>query len=92
MCLDHPGAIAVIEPLDYEAAREFVLTVTATDGGSPPLSNTAVLRFNVTDANDNPPVFTQSAYTASVREDAETHHNIVQVRACAITYCHLHCP
>ena len=71
--------MAIIQPLDYESAREFVLTVTATDGGTPPLSNTAVVRFNVTDANDNPPIFTQPSYTASVREDAQTQHNIVQV-------------
>ena len=72
--------MAVIQPLDYEAAREYVLTVVATDGGTPPLSSTAVVRFNVTDANDNAPIFTQSSYQASVREDAQPQHNVIQVR------------
>ncbi|XP_074068875.1 protocadherin gamma-B7-like isoform X23 [Macrotis lagotis] len=45
------------------------LVLTATDGGNPPLSGTAQIRINVTDANDNPPVFSQSLYRASLREN-----------------------
>ena len=69
----------MIQPLDYEAVKEYVLTVQATDGGTPSLSNTAVVRFNITDTNDNPPIFSEPTHSASVREDAQVQHNIVQV-------------
>ena len=75
------GAITIINSLDYEIAREYFLTVQASDGGTPTLSNTAIIKINVTDANDNPPHFGQSSYTAQVREDASLSHNIVQVQA-----------
>ena len=69
----------VVQPLDYESTREYVLTVMATDGGSPPLSNTAIIRINVTDANDNFPAFAQKVYNAAVPEDAQFGESVIQV-------------
>ena len=74
------GDIFVIEPLDYEASHEYYLTVEATDGGSPPLSDMAAVNVNVTDVNDNSPVFSQSTYTAVVGEDAEPGKTVLMVR------------
>ena len=71
--------MAVIDPLDFESAREYFLSILATDGGTPPLSNTAIVKVNVTDANDNAPVFGMTVYHAEVLEDAEVGHNILQV-------------
>ncbi|NXO03967.1 PCDGE protein, partial [Rhinopomastus cyanomelas] len=56
--------------LDRESEQSLRLVLTAVDGGEPPRSGTAQLYINVTDANDNPPVFTQERYRVSVREDA----------------------
>ncbi|NWW58228.1 PCDGE protein, partial [Ifrita kowaldi] len=56
--------------LDRETEQSLHLVLTALDGGDPPRSGTAQLWINVTDANDNPPVFTQDRYRASLREDA----------------------
>lgn len=61
----------MIAPLDYEISREFSLTVEATDGETASLSDRAVVSINVTDVNDNSPVFSQSAYAAMVSEDIE---------------------
>lgn len=61
----------MITPLDYELSREFSLTVEATDGETPSLSDRAIVSINVTDINDNSPVFSQSVYTAVVSEDIE---------------------
>lgn len=61
----------MIAPLDYEASREFSLTVEATDGETPSLSDRAVVSINVTDVNDNSPVFSQTVYAAVVSEDIE---------------------
>ncbi len=72
--------LGIINPLDYESAREYFLSILATDGGTPPLSNTAIVKVNVTDANDNAPVFGMTVYHAEVPEDANIGHNVVQVR------------
>ncbi|XP_035385759.1 protocadherin Fat 1a isoform X3 [Electrophorus electricus] len=77
----HTGGIFVIEPLDYESSREFYLTVEASDGGSPPLSDTATININVTDVNDNSPMFGQAVYSAVVSEDAEPGRTVLTVIA-----------
>ncbi|KAM9373542.1 LOW QUALITY PROTEIN: uncharacterized protein LRP34_007153 [Phaethornis superciliosus] len=56
--------------LDRESEQSVRLVLTALDGGDPPRSGTAQLCINVTDANDNPPVFAQDRYRVSLREDA----------------------
>ena len=73
------GVLSVIDPLDYESAREYFLSILATDGGTPPLSNTAIVKVNITDANDNAPVFGMTVYHAEVSEDAEVKAVVIQV-------------
>ncbi|XP_061108849.1 protocadherin Fat 1 isoform X2 [Conger conger] len=75
------GDIFVIERLDYEAAQEYCLTVEAADGRSPSLSDTATVNVNVTDVNDNSPVFSQTAYAAVVAEDSDLGKTIITVVA-----------
>ncbi|XP_076001621.1 protocadherin Fat 1a isoform X2 [Genypterus blacodes] len=77
----HTGDVFVIEPLDYEISHEYYLTIEATDGGSPPLSDMATVNINLTDVNDNRPVFSQEIYTAVVSEDAELGKTVVAVVA-----------
>lgn len=75
------GVLRVARPLDYERRRAYLLTVQAVDGGAPPLSDHATVNVTVTDANDNPPVFSQAAYGARVREDAAVGSRVVQLIA-----------
>ncbi|XP_056266099.1 protocadherin Fat 1a isoform X2 [Pseudoliparis swirei] len=75
------GDIFVIEPLDFEVSHEYYITVEATDGGSPPLSDMATVNINLTDVNDNRPVFSQDVYTAVVSEDAELGKTVMAVVA-----------
>lgn len=77
----HTGDIFVIEPLDYEVSHEYYITVEAADGGSPPLSDMATVNINLTDVNDNAPIFSQSIYTAVVSEDAELGKTVLAVMA-----------
>ncbi|KAL1023572.1 hypothetical protein UPYG_G00042580 [Umbra pygmaea] len=77
----HSGDIFVIEPLDFEASHEYYLTLEATDGGTPPLSDMATVNINLTDINDNSPTFSQAIYTAVVAEDAEPGKTVVAVMA-----------
>lgn len=70
----------MIEPLDYEASHEYYITIEATDGGTPPLSDIATVNVNLTDVNDNRPIFSQDVYTAVVGEDAELGRAVITVR------------
>lgn len=74
-----PGDIFVIAPLDYEVSHEYYITVEATDGGSPPLSDMATVNINLTDVNDNRPAFSQDVYTTVVSEDAELGKAVIMV-------------
>ncbi|NXU32651.1 PCDGH protein, partial [Thalassarche chlororhynchos] len=67
--------------LDRESEQSLRLVLTALDGGEPPRSGTAQLCINVTDANDNPPVFAQDRYRASLREDAPPGSAVLNVSA-----------
>uniref|UniRef100_A0A8C0XD75 Protocadherin Fat 1 n=1 Tax=Castor canadensis TaxID=51338 RepID=A0A8C0XD75_CASCN len=75
------GAIFIIENLDYERSHEYYLTVEATDGGTPSLSDMATVNINVTDINDNTPVFSQDTYTTVISEDAVLEQSVITVMA-----------
>ncbi|XP_069022576.1 protocadherin Fat 3a isoform X10 [Embiotoca jacksoni] len=79
----HPltGAILVAQPLDYETCRDYFLTVEARDGGTPPLSAITTVNINLTDVNDNAPMFSRDLYTAAVSEDATIGEPVVQLIA-----------
>jgi protocadherin Fat 4 len=49
------GALSIVAPLDAEVARQLVLTIAATDGGSPALTTLFSLTVIVRDVNDNAP-------------------------------------
>lgn len=75
------GTLFIIESLDYESSHEYYLTVEATDGGTPSLSDVATVNINVTDINDNAPVFSQATYTAVISEDAMLGQGVISVNA-----------
>ncbi|CAL4152665.1 unnamed protein product, partial [Meganyctiphanes norvegica] len=75
------GVICIANNLDYEFINQMVLTVTATDGGTPPLSATMLVNVNITDINDNAPIFTQSVYDVTVKENSRIGLSIFQIAA-----------
>ncbi|XP_062873349.1 protocadherin Fat 3a isoform X1 [Trichomycterus rosablanca] len=77
----HTGAISVSRPLDFETCKDYFLTVEARDGGAPPLSAVAMVNINVTDVNDNAPMFSHDVYSAIIREDANIGAAVVKVTA-----------
>ncbi|XP_059170799.1 protocadherin Fat 1-like isoform X3 [Physella acuta] len=77
----YKGVVTVAEPLDHELSREYFITVLATDRGTPPLTNTAIISINITDINDNPPRFSQDAYTIHVLENVKPGSQIFKVMA-----------
>nr|XP_033478927.1 protocadherin Fat 4 [Epinephelus lanceolatus] len=65
--------------LDYdEAPHNYSVTISISDGV---YSDSAVVVVQVTDINDNSPVFTSSSVTESVPEDAEIGSNVTVVPA-----------
>ncbi|XP_019944637.2 cadherin EGF LAG seven-pass G-type receptor 3 isoform X2 [Paralichthys olivaceus] len=76
------GEIQVVAPLDYESEREYTLRVRAQDNGRPPLSNnTGIVSVQVTDVNDNPPIFVSTPFQASVLESAPVGSSILHIQA-----------
>ncbi|XP_064243964.1 protocadherin gamma-B5-like [Passer domesticus] len=67
--------------LDREKQSSFDLVLTAVDGGDPARSGSVQIRINVTDANDNPPVFSKSVYEARVAENLPVGSLVLRVVA-----------
>ena len=63
------GAVSLAMTLDYEQRMNYVLILTASDGGSPPKTATSELRIAVTNVNDQAPVLNQTMYVLYIAED-----------------------
>ncbi|KAM7007868.1 LOW QUALITY PROTEIN: uncharacterized protein RBU47_008453 [Passerculus sandwichensis] len=73
--------IVLERALDREKQSAFELVLMAVDGGDPARSGTVQVRINVTDANDNPPVFSKSLYEARVAENLPVGSLVLRVQA-----------
>ncbi|XP_075712360.1 protocadherin gamma-B5-like isoform X23 [Rhinoderma darwinii] len=69
------------KPLDRETQNKHELILTASDGGNPVQTGTAIINIIINDINDNSPVFTQDVYKVSVRENIPENSTILQVSA-----------
>uniref|UniRef100_A0A3Q1I2B7 Cadherin domain-containing protein n=1 Tax=Anabas testudineus TaxID=64144 RepID=A0A3Q1I2B7_ANATE len=67
--------------LDRETISEYNITVVATDRGTPPLSTRRTFNLKVSDVNDNAPVFSQSVYSALIRENNSPGVSLLTVMA-----------
>lgn len=78
------GVITVnTDDLDREKRMEIVIIAVASDKAPITLrrSSTASVSIKILDVNDNPPIFTQKTYNASVAENAAETAAILQVVA-----------
>ncbi|XP_048512093.1 fat-like cadherin-related tumor suppressor homolog isoform X4 [Athalia rosae] len=75
---ERSGYISVAAPLDREMISNYVLEVHAKDNGIPMLMSFVMVNIEISDANDNPPLFAQSNYTAVVQEDKPLGHIVLQ--------------
>ncbi|XP_066446742.1 protocadherin gamma-B7-like isoform X12 [Eleutherodactylus coqui] len=69
------------DTLDREANDVYNIIITATDRGSPPLSTNKTIRVEVTDVNDNSPVFDQTGYDVYIPENKAAGSLLVTVQA-----------
>ncbi len=75
------GLILTARSLDHETIQRYVFLVKAADNGFPPLSSEVWVTVDVTDTNDNAPVFNQLLYEASINELAPKGHFVTCIQA-----------
>ncbi|XP_014251864.1 cadherin-related tumor suppressor [Cimex lectularius] len=75
------GAVTILHELDYDTMKEYKLNITAKDLGFAPRTAKAMLTVILTDINDNPPTFNQTAYEAVIPENSPPNTVIYQVKA-----------
>ncbi|XP_033621772.1 cadherin EGF LAG seven-pass G-type receptor 1, partial [Fukomys damarensis] len=76
------GSLDVINPLDFEAIREYTLRIKAQDGGRPPLINSSgLVSVQVLDVNDNAPIFVSSPFQATVLENVPLGYSVLHIQA-----------
>ncbi|KAM4621347.1 protocadherin beta-15-like [Polymixia lowei] len=69
------------KPLDRESSKTHILSLTAIDGGKPPRSGELKITVDVSDVNDNPPVFTKDSYSVQLKENSPIGTTVIQVNA-----------
>ncbi|XP_075066053.1 protocadherin gamma-C5-like isoform X3 [Mixophyes fleayi] len=55
--------------LDRETVPQYTIQIIASDLGVPPLNTETTIMLNISDINDNPPVFLQQIYNAFITEN-----------------------
>ncbi|XP_078810338.1 protocadherin alpha-8 isoform X42 [Oryzias latipes] len=63
-------SLVVDGELDREIAPHYNISITAADEGRPPLSSTSVIHVQVSDINDNRPLFTENIINIFMKENS----------------------
>lgn len=75
------GLVTTARLLDYEQTQHYSLIIRAVDNGIPSLSSDVLLNVNISDFNDNPPIFQQNQYETTISEVATCGHFVIRVHA-----------
>ncbi|XP_072255080.1 protocadherin gamma-B5-like [Pyxicephalus adspersus] len=78
--------IVTTSNLDRETVSSYNITVIARDRGSPPLSSRRIIRLEISDVNDNPPIFMKSSHVVYVPENNLPGASIYRVEASDYDY------
>ncbi|KAM9801014.1 protocadherin Fat 3a [Neosynchiropus ocellatus] len=73
------GMLKVNKQLDRETIPNYSLTVRAADSGIPPLLSTVTVHVDISDINDNPPMFSSANLTTVIQENKPIGTSILQV-------------
>ncbi|XP_008426038.1 protocadherin-1 [Poecilia reticulata] len=68
-------------PLDFERVRDYRVEIVAVDSGNPALSSTNSLKVQVTDVNDNSPIFSPTLFEVDFAEENQPGERILDVTA-----------
>ncbi|XP_023230562.1 cadherin-related tumor suppressor-like, partial [Centruroides sculpturatus] len=75
------GEVWITEGLDYEVLPKYELWIEARDSDTPPLSSVVRLDIDITDANDNAPIFAFDVYNATIIEEQSPPQFVIGVEA-----------
>ncbi|XP_061542634.1 protocadherin alpha-8-like [Phycodurus eques] len=82
------GEVTALKSFDFETLKSFQFQVSATDGGSPPLSGNVTVKVFILDRNDNAPVILyplgsngSARGAAEIPRDAKAGDSVTKVRA-----------
>ncbi|XP_059614956.1 cadherin-23 [Phlebotomus argentipes] len=76
------ATIRLIKPLDFETRPSYLLTLKAKDGAfSNPLTALASVAINVIDVQDQPPVFVNAPYSATIEENTPADTSVMTIKA-----------
>ncbi|XP_053575574.1 protocadherin alpha-C2 [Bombina bombina] len=67
--------------LDREKCQSYNITLTATDSGTPPLSSQKNIYVEISDVNDNPPMFEEASYSVYIMENNAPGVSLFSVKA-----------
>ncbi|XP_041947686.1 protocadherin Fat 3 isoform X3 [Alosa sapidissima] len=73
------GLLKVNKELDRETVSSYSLAVQAFDSGSPAMSSTVTINVEISDVNDNPPVFSPANATAVIQLDQPVGTSILKL-------------
>ncbi|XP_073477007.1 protocadherin gamma-B5-like isoform X3 [Aquarana catesbeiana] len=73
--------IVTTSAMDREKVSNYNITIVATDRGSPSLSSQKTIQLELSDVNDNPPLFVKSTYVAYVQENNSPGSSIYSIQA-----------
>eukprot|EP00794_Sanderia_malayensis_P007199 gene7199-8005_t len=75
------GQISLAKKLAYNEQSSYTLIISASDRGTPALSNTQQLKIEIIDVNNNSPKFAMRKFTGSVTEGSAVGTQVIQVTA-----------
>ncbi|XP_063304081.1 protocadherin gamma-B2-like isoform X25 [Pelobates fuscus] len=73
--------IVTTNTMDREKESYYNITILANDKGYPSISTTKIIRLDISDINDNPPVFTKSTFVTYVPENNLPGASIYSIQA-----------
>ncbi|OCT87896.1 hypothetical protein XELAEV_18021599mg [Xenopus laevis] len=74
-------SLVVNAPLDRENKSEYQVVITAIDEGFPALSSSMIINIEVSDVNDNAPLFQQAVHTIFIKENNPPGSHVYTVSA-----------
>ncbi|XP_017481610.1 PREDICTED: cadherin-23, partial [Rhagoletis zephyria] len=79
---NYTARITLKKPLDYESRPSYIMTVAASDGAlENRLSSFASVSINVIDVQDQPPIFTNAPYSATLAENTAAGVSVLTIKA-----------
>ena len=78
---ENTGQLTTNKTFDRELTEKVTIHVTAKDMGKPQQENNVFVSVTIIDLNDNPPIFTKSLFSGSVKESSAIGFRFLKIEA-----------